>query len=402
MIIFIDTESNSLPRNYKAAYTDVDNWPRITQLAISVRHDNGQIFYEDSWLVKPNGWTIPTVIELTLAGNKDPNFFVDHNMSTERCQEHGVEIYEVLNRFLFSAQECHTIVAHNLDFDLPVLQAELLRAGLPHLITLEQACTMKMSTDICQIPGPYGFKWPKLEELVAWLGGKIEGAHDAMNDVSACADSYFLLKERGLLPHKPNGIITYSNIVRHDNMPAQDYFKLSGYSHSFLKREKSGVIEKFEPSQKMLVGSLVDQILTDPNNVSAADPLYPKARTIAICIKSTFGYLIKRFKPQVSFTADVNYNGLTMPTTGRLDWLLERHAVIDLKFTSAKKIEPIVEHFGYRNQIWNYAKMAQVNKGYIIAYSDAIGDCLPVFPVDVTADYNDFWAKSVMKFGSVK
>lgn len=402
MILFFDIETTGLPRNYKAPYTDLENWPRITQLAISVRHENGQIYHEQSALIKPDGWTIPTREELILTGNKDPEFFVRNNMSTERCQSEGDDIYFVLNEMISFIDQCHTIVAHNLDFDLPVLQAELIRAGLPHTINLEQVCTMKISTDICQIPGPYGWKWPKLEELVAWLGGKMEGAHDAGNDVSACADCYFQLKERGLLPAKRSGIITYSNIKQYDNLPADQYFKLGGCSHSFLKREKSGVVEKFEPTQKMLMGTLIDRILTEPDKVDVTDPNYTKARKIAICIKNTFGDLIDRFIPQVSFVADMHYAGLTMSTNGRLDWLLPKHAVIDLKFTSAKTLAPIVEHFGYRNQVWNYAKMAQVPKGYIIAYSDAIGDCLPVFPVDVSTGYNEFWAQGILKHGSVK
>lgn len=402
MILFMDCETNGLPLNYKAPCTDLYNWPRITQLAFEIRHDNGEIFYANKRMIKPDGWTIATVAEQISSGAKDPYFFERNNMSTERCEAEGVDIYFALNELSGLLVQCHTIVAHNLDFDLPVLQAELIRANMQHAVDVEQVCTMKISTDICRLPGPYGFKWPKLEELVVWLGGTMVGAHDAGNDAGACADCYFELKKRGLLPIKQNGSITYSNIVRQDNMPAEQYFKLGGYSHSFLKREKSGVIERFEPTSKMLIGSLVDKILTEPDNVDASDPLYPKARKIAICIKNTFGDLISRFVPQVCFTADVNYNGLTMPTTGRLDWLLDRHAVIDLKITSAKKLEPIVEHFGYRNQLWNYAKMAQVNKAYIIAYSDAIGECLPVFPVNVTSNYNPFWAKGVLKFGSVK
>ncbi len=398
MILIFDTETNGLPKNYKAPCTDVDNWPRITQLGFTVRYEDGTVHHSQQALIKPNGWLIPTVHELTVQGNKDPEFFARNNMSTERCEKEGVEISEVFQWLLHLIPKCHTIVAHNLDFDLPVLQAELIRAGFPHQIELEQICTMKLSTDICQIPGPYGFKWPSLTELVAWCGGTMQGAHDALNDAEACADCYFELKKRGLLQPKPTTAITYSNVTRYDRMPGEAYFKLPGYSHSWLKREKNGVVEPFNPTRKMLLGSLVDAFLTEPDRVKVTDPNYTKAKIIATCIKNNFGSLIERFIPQVSYTATMHYNGLRMDTQGRLDWLLPRHAVIDLKFTAAASIKPIIEYFGYKNQLWNYAKMAGVKKAYIISYSDETGEC-EVTQIDVTSEYNEFWASSTLKHG---
>ena len=31
--LFIDTETTGLPKEYDAPYTDIDNWPRLVQLA---------------------------------------------------------------------------------------------------------------------------------------------------------------------------------------------------------------------------------------------------------------------------------------------------------------------------------------------------------------------------------
>ena len=41
-------------------------------------------------------------------------------------------------------------------------------------------------------------------------------------------------------------MIKYSNIIRYDEMEAGEYFKLPGYSHSFLKGEFNGVNADFK------------------------------------------------------------------------------------------------------------------------------------------------------------
>ena len=54
---------------------------------------------------------------------------------------------------------------------------------------------MLNTTKLCKIPGKYGYKWPTLSELHMFLfGNGFEGAHDALNDVLACAACYFELK----------------------------------------------------------------------------------------------------------------------------------------------------------------------------------------------------------------
>jgi len=56
---------------------------------------------------------------------------------------------------------------------------------------------MKSSVAYCKIPGNYGYKWPSLKELYSKLFGRtLEGVHNALTDVKACALCYFELKKR--------------------------------------------------------------------------------------------------------------------------------------------------------------------------------------------------------------
>jgi len=93
------------------------------------------------------------------------------------------------------------IAGHNIEFDMFMLRVELARAGYgPEDDPFEGAslfCTMQSTTDICCIPGPYGNKWPKLQEAYEFIFGRqFDDAHDALADVRACSEIYWWLKGR--------------------------------------------------------------------------------------------------------------------------------------------------------------------------------------------------------------
>ncbi len=81
-------------------------------------------------------------------------------------------------------------------FDEKILGSELLRAGFKNQVEVKQRrCTMQSTTDFCRLPGPYGYKWPTLNELhVKLFRESFSGAHRALVDVRACAKCYFELK----------------------------------------------------------------------------------------------------------------------------------------------------------------------------------------------------------------
>jgi DNA polymerase-3 subunit alpha/DNA polymerase-3 subunit epsilon len=89
------------------------------------------------------------------------------------------------------------IVAHNIEFDTNIIGAECVRMKLSNPIRGKSLrCTMKESTNYCNIPGQYGPKWPTLQQLHAKLfGGEFANAHDASTDAIACMRSFFKLRE---------------------------------------------------------------------------------------------------------------------------------------------------------------------------------------------------------------
>lgn len=189
MILFFDTETTGKPLNYKAPVTDLNNWPRIIQLGWALFNEDGTLFDRGCDLIKPDGWEIPK-----------EEFWIKHGYSTEKSMEEGIPIAFALHSFITPLNHCKVMVAHNLDFDYPVVAAEFIRSNMKAENKPTKFCTMKSTIDFCQLPGQYGFKFPKLEELHAKLfGEKFSGAHDALNDVMATAKCFFELKKRKVL-----------------------------------------------------------------------------------------------------------------------------------------------------------------------------------------------------------
>lgn len=202
MYVFFDTETVGLPKNWKAPVTDTDNWPRVTQLAWQVYDQAGNLISQRCNLIKPDGWTIPTVEELTAEGSKNPFFFEENNMSTERCEREGVSLDEILKDFVQQVDGANYLIAHNMAFDEKIIGCEMIRTGYKFREEPKKMCTMQESTNYCKMqPFRYGtYKWPTLLELHKKLfDEEFDGAHDALEDVRACARSFFELKNRKII-----------------------------------------------------------------------------------------------------------------------------------------------------------------------------------------------------------
>lgn len=181
--LFFDTETSGLPNNYKAHYSKTENWPRIVQLAWLIADNNGKILAESDYIIKVD-FEIPKEVSRI------------HGITNALAAKQGVPINEVLQNFLIDIEKTDRLVCHNVGFDLPVLQSELWRNGLKHEITIPNFCTMRSSTEYCQLPGNRGYKWPRLAELYnICFGGKIIDAHNAKADIRATYEIFYHLKK---------------------------------------------------------------------------------------------------------------------------------------------------------------------------------------------------------------
>jgi len=189
MYLFIDTETTGVPKNRKAPVTDLNNWPRMVQIAWLLFNEKGSQLEEKDYIIKPEGFTIP------------PQSTKVHNISHEHALATGTNLSEVLHKLASAIDKTDTIVAHNLKFDEKIIGAEFLRINIDtDLFRKQRLCTMEKSTDFCAIPGKYGYKWPRLSELYEKLFGQpYNEMHNAAADIKATARCFWEFRSRGLL-----------------------------------------------------------------------------------------------------------------------------------------------------------------------------------------------------------
>lgn len=187
MILFFDTETTG-----KADFRrppEEDGQPRLVQLGAILTDDTGIELASVNLIVQPEGFEVPESAASI------------HGFTTKIATERGIELMTVLQAFGQLARKAHILCCHNISFDCFVMEGEFIRAQFDENpfapSDIKYFCTMKEMTDICKIPGPYGNKWPKLQEAFKHAFGKeFEGAHDAMADVRACRNLYFWLKKQ--------------------------------------------------------------------------------------------------------------------------------------------------------------------------------------------------------------
>lgn len=181
MYLFFDCETTGLPPR-----------ARMAQLAFVLCDEQGNIITEYASRVKPNGWVIPK-----------EKFFIENNMSTERCEAEGKPVFEVLREFQEALKQCSYKIAHNIAFDKQIVQNELILAGIEYRLFQfkKEACTMLSSMNYVGARNKNGgIKWPKLDEMYKKCFNKeLENAHDALADVRATAECFFELKKRGII-----------------------------------------------------------------------------------------------------------------------------------------------------------------------------------------------------------
>ncbi|MBJ6108040.1 3'-5' exonuclease [Hymenobacter sp. BT523] len=186
-LLFVDTETSGIPRDWTKPYASRKNWPHIVQLAWVVCTPDGREIKAENHYIQPS----------------------DYDMSPESGRVHGLTVdflrangrprhavMQRLHRDLLHYQPL--VVAHFMQLDFHMMGVGFHRAGLKNpLLNLPTFCTMRATSPLVRHP-TQGFL--RLGELYQRLFHEpLENAHDAMVDVRATARCYFEMRRQGLI-----------------------------------------------------------------------------------------------------------------------------------------------------------------------------------------------------------
>ena len=190
-IIVFDTETTGLPKNRKASPEHSHLWPYIVQISWLVFDDStNKITNINDHIIKlPEGMDVPESSSRI------------HGITTEKMRSEGKNIKDILDIFTKDYLSCQIVVAHNINFDLDVIQAELHRNNFTNWLKLTnniKYCTMKYGKTITNIMVPSKFnngmyqKPPKLIELHSHLfHTEPSNLHNSMTDVWVCFRCFY-------------------------------------------------------------------------------------------------------------------------------------------------------------------------------------------------------------------
>ncbi|GAM01889.1 3'-5' exonuclease [Sphingomonas parapaucimobilis] len=189
MILFFDTETTGFFNDRQPV--NHPSQPHIVQLAASLTDNVGEEVMSFSVIID-NGVAIPTQASEV------------HGITTQIADERGIEPEIAMHLFSHLYRLADRVVAHNIKFDKGVVEAEIFRRhGEVRRLAKPLFCTMEAATPIVNLPPTErmlaaGFdkpKPPKLEECIRhFFNEDLDGAHDAMVDVTACRRVFFHLE----------------------------------------------------------------------------------------------------------------------------------------------------------------------------------------------------------------
>lgn len=196
MILFFDTETTGLPNWHMPS--DDPTQPHIVQLAAMLTDDEGVKCGSMDFLIQPAGWTLTGTEAAEMNGLTD-----------EICEQSGVPVETALDAFFALLERADLSVAFNRNFDARMIRIALKKRDQedPRLDQMKAhpggdpiykatQFVKAAPTEKMIAAGRTHFKTCKLTEAYEhFFGETLEGAHDALVDVRACARVYFHLRD---------------------------------------------------------------------------------------------------------------------------------------------------------------------------------------------------------------
>ncbi len=187
--LVLDTETTGLPLKKALEGPAPKGTPRIIQVAWLLFDEDGRLIISRNRYLRQDHPIPADSIRI-------------HGIDDSAILQKGEKPAHVWNDFIKDLENCDYLVAHNVDFDIPLIEYELSRLHIENPFAgKRKICTMKLGKNICKIPAEdgNGFKYPALDEMfkIAMWGRltdqPITGLHDAYADAAITSKIFFNL-----------------------------------------------------------------------------------------------------------------------------------------------------------------------------------------------------------------
>lgn len=184
-LLFIDTETSGLPKNWEKPYSTQGNWPFAVQVSWLIYTKDGQLVKQENFYINDNDFAIT------------PSAQKIHGITTDFLLQNGDSRLKIM-AFLANdlLQYKPMVVGHFLELDYHITGVEFYRSQLDNpMPALPSFCTMQGTTHMVRNPQ---FKYLRLGELYEELfNTRLEDQHNALTDARATAECFFELVKRG-------------------------------------------------------------------------------------------------------------------------------------------------------------------------------------------------------------
>lgn len=184
-LLFIDTETSGLPKNWNLPYSDNNNWPYAVQISwVIYTADQVEVKREDHY-IKDDDFDISA------------EAFNIHGITRSFLNMHGeyrADVMTILADDLNKYQPM--VVGHFMELDYHITGVDFYRTGIQQPMDhLPMFCTMIATENFLRSPRT---KHLKLSQLYSMLFNKqLPNQHNAITDALATAESFFELQRMG-------------------------------------------------------------------------------------------------------------------------------------------------------------------------------------------------------------
>ncbi len=186
-LLFVDTETSGIPRDWNLPYATRGNWPHVAQLAWVVYTRVGVEVKAENHYIQPSDY------------DPDPAAGSVHGLTPEFLRANGESRHAVLQRLHHDLTHYQPlVVAHFMQLDFHMVGVSFHRAGLTNpLLGLPTFCTMRATGPLLRHATQGFLRLPELYQRLFKEPQPRE--HDALADAYATASCFFEMRRQGII-----------------------------------------------------------------------------------------------------------------------------------------------------------------------------------------------------------